>query len=42
VALPLGLNLMPAASAALLWLVWTRGGEPSGAAARPQARRIGG
>jgi len=29
VALPLGLNLMPIASALLLWLVWTRGANRS-------------
>jgi hypothetical protein len=28
-ALPLGLNLMPLASAVLIWLVWTRGRTPS-------------
>jgi len=42
VALPLGLNLMPLASALLLWLVWRRGGQSSGAAGRPQVNQIGG
>lgn len=32
-ALPLGLNLMPLASALLLWLVWSRGGSRPGKAA---------
>jgi hypothetical protein len=32
-ALPLGLNLMPLASALLLWLIWSRGGRRSGEAA---------
>ena len=32
-ALPLGLNLMPVASALLLWLVWSRGPRPSREAA---------
>ena len=34
-ALPLGLNLMPLASLALLWLVWSRGTKASPGASRP-------
>ncbi|MGZ3246918.1 MAG: glycosyltransferase family 87 protein [Croceibacterium sp.] len=42
VALPLGLNLMPLASALLLWLVWQRGRKSASAPARPQVTQIGG
>ena len=40
-ALPLGANLMPAASALLVWLVWTRAGEANGQQAR-SSRPVGG
>ncbi|HSQ96788.1 MAG TPA: glycosyltransferase family 87 protein [Croceibacterium sp.] len=42
VALPLGLNLMPLASAFLLWLVWQRGRKSASAPALPQVTQIGG
>ena len=42
VALPLGLNLMPVASALLLWLIWSRGRTSSLAAGEPQVSDIGG
>ena len=41
-ALPLGLNLMPLASALLLWLVWRRGIARSGEAAPQQLVSIDG
>ena len=41
VALPLGLNLMPAASALLLWLIWSRGRGAS-VAGETQSPKFGG
>jgi hypothetical protein len=41
-ALPLGLNLMPAAGAVLLWLVWRRGGARASDAGGQQSGAIGG
>jgi len=41
-ALPLGLNLMPLASALLVWLIWRRGAPHPGEADRPQLVAIDG